>query len=810
MALAMLASAAMPAFAQQVGVDEAMQSARKFLSGSRTAKARAKANIPMKLAYTAEQNGKAHFYVFNSEAQDGGFVIVGGDMAAKEILGYCESGSFDYATAPDNMKWWLSQYDAQIAEGIKQGVNMREAEKKLRKVSPKTQINPILSTQWGQSEPFNRQIPVINSTAEKFVTGCVATATGQIMKHYEYPTTGVGSNNYSKIYDGSYNVIFSANFATGNYDWANMKDTYASGTYTDAEANAVAKLLYHVGVALNMNYGRSSVEAEKGSGSNTYDVPSVLVKNFGYDKSIQYAQRVFYTDEEWEQLVYDELKQGRAIIYDGHGSSGGHAFICHGYDEASGMFTINWGWNGSRDGNFTLTGSNALNSGSTGQYNQDQAIVLGIKPDAGGDYVKGMKWANAGVSSTSVERGANFNLVGEICNTSAIFEFPAMLFAVKFTNTVTNEVTYIQSSATTPALPSRYSADLVQPGFVVSTNILPEATYTVLPAYSEDGIHWTDVTPVTGTPDQTVTITTSSAEYLITSTPTVGNGGYAIGEGTKLNVKFKVLNNTSSPLNKNFLVPVWLVGGDGYSIMSVTKTVDIPAGDEVEVVVAFYNVAAYHAGDRYFFDIRDGSTSIWPNVYFNAVNEKAIPYTLTDAGWGTLILPFEAEIPSGLTAYTCESLSGSTLNLTPATKIEQFTPYIIAGTPGSYNFAGPDVPGENTYVKGLLKGVNGTYALQAADYIMQKQGSNVAFYQVGSGAKSGTNAEQYRCVLNSGLSLSMISFPETEITGVNGIANESNEIKSIYSISGVRQSGMQKGINIIRLSDGRVMKVLTK
>lgn len=809
MALAMLASAAMPAFAQQVGVDEAMQSARKFLSGSRTAKARAKANIPMKLAYTAEQNGKAHFYVFNSEAQDGGFVIVGGDMAAKEILGYCESGSFDYATAPDNMKWWLSQYDAQIAEGIKQGVNMREAEKKLRKVSPKTQINPILSTQWGQGEPFNRQIPVINSTAEKFVTGCVATATCQIMKHYEYPTTGVGSNNYSKIYDGSYNVIFSANFATGNYDWANMKDTYASGTYTDAEANAVAKLLYHVGVALNMDYGRSSVEGEKGSGSNTYDVPKVLINNFSYDKSAHYLQRSYYTDEEWEQAIYDELRKGRAIIYDGHHGSAGHAFICHGYNSSSNTFTINWGWNGYCDGDFTLTGSNALQSAG-GQYEQSQAAIVDIKPDEGGDYYREMRWTGTiGTSLSTVERGTDFRLIGNITNSSPLYEFTNVLVGAKLTNVLTSEVVY--QPANTINIEAGSSYTLNQEYFDIHSNAIPEGTYEVIPVYSlNGGADWTEVLVPSFISLPQMTITTSSAEYLITTTPTVGNGGYAIGEGSKLKIYFNVKNNSASPITKTFMVPVWEKGGSSSSIYAPSKTVNISAGEEITVVMSYDDKAEYHAGAIYFFDIRENTIPIWPNVYFNAVNEKAIPYTLTDAGWGTLILPFEAEIPSGLTAYTCESLSGSTLNLTPATKIEQFTPYIIAGTPGSYNFAGPDVPGENTYVKGLLKGVNGTYALQAADYIMQKQGSNVAFYLVGSGAKSGTNAEQYRCVLNSGLSLSMISFPEVEITGVNGIANESNEIKSIYSISGVRQSGMQKGINIIRLSDGRVMKVLTK
>ena len=108
----LLATAGNTLMAQEVPVDMAQSRALDFLTNSTPAARRAKGNhtpLSLSLAYTARSESKICFYVFNV-GEDEGFVIAGGDEAAREILGYCDHGSFDYDTAPENFKWWLEEY----------------------------------------------------------------------------------------------------------------------------------------------------------------------------------------------------------------------------------------------------------------------------------------------------------------------------------------------------------------------------------------------------------------------------------------------------------------------------------------------------------------------------------------------------------------------------------------------------------------------------------------------------------------------------------------------------------------------------
>lgn len=114
-----LSMSALMANAQQITEQEAKQIASSFLATS-SARRRIPSANELKLAYISESQGKKHYYVFNNGINNSGFVIVGGDKVANSILGYSENGTFDYANMPDNVKWWLSQYDIQIATAIEQ------------------------------------------------------------------------------------------------------------------------------------------------------------------------------------------------------------------------------------------------------------------------------------------------------------------------------------------------------------------------------------------------------------------------------------------------------------------------------------------------------------------------------------------------------------------------------------------------------------------------------------------------------------------------------------------------------------------
>ena len=100
---------------------------------------------------------------------------------------------------------------------------------------------------------------------------------------------------------------------------------------------------------------------------------------------------------------------------------------------------------------------------------------------------------------------------------------------------------------------------------------------------------------------------------------------------------------------------------------------------------------------------------------------------------GTLIVPFDAELPSGLKAYTCNSLDGDLLTLTPAASLAACTPYIVYAENGySGNLTGTaelsDVNNvTDVFADGYLTGVLSATTVNTG-YILQNQGSSPMFY----------------------------------------------------------------------------------
>lgn len=373
---AMLLFIAISAAAQTVSVSKAMQTAMSIYQKDVT---RAKGNAApstLSLAYKEADDNNTYFYVFNYPS--GGYAIIGGDEVAKEVLGYCEEGVFDVNNIPEGMKDMLGNYRRQIAYGIeavKRGeVNLTAKSRASR--AGKQDIPKLVKTKWNQTAPYNSAIPSLGAGFPALYTGCNATAVAQIMKYYSY-AVGKGSNSYSKTWNivggGSKTLTFSANFGSTTYDFGNMLDTYVS--YTDEQAQAVGKLMYHAGVAMNMNYGTSS------SSSFTTAPKEALSETFGYDAtSIRNEFRDDYTATQWDNLLYNELAARHPIMYSGRTSDdGGHGFLIVGYKADNNTYAVNWGWGGHHDGYFALNGSDALNSGN-GQYNNSQMATVGIKP----------------------------------------------------------------------------------------------------------------------------------------------------------------------------------------------------------------------------------------------------------------------------------------------------------------------------------------------------------------------------------------------------------------------------------------------
>lgn len=129
------------------------------------------------------------YYVFNAE-DNGGFVIVGGDSRVQKILGYSDSGCFDFDNVPPALAWMLSVYDKYIENLSDETVKSVETDAE----TGRENISPLLTSRWSQGEPYNSSCPVIGENRAS--TGCVATAVAQIVNYHKWPDCGEGTFSY--------------------------------------------------------------------------------------------------------------------------------------------------------------------------------------------------------------------------------------------------------------------------------------------------------------------------------------------------------------------------------------------------------------------------------------------------------------------------------------------------------------------------------------------------------------------------------------------------------------------------------------
>jgi len=390
---ALILSATM--FAAPRTVSQAQEAANKFLTADAQAVLKKAVKAPqLRLAYTQLEAEQPAFYVFNND--NGGFVLVSADDNANEILGYSTTGSFNPESMPENMKVWFKHYAEEIAWAAQNPTVKRSNSKAVkRSITP---VAPLLKTKWNQDAPFYDLCPDDAYDDTRCYTGCVATATAQIMKYWEHPTQGTGTHKYTwenctqynskmtKCYASTPHEL-SADFGSTTYDWANMKDSY-KGYYNATQGQAVATLMYHIGVACDMQYGGYGAG---GSGAYTSSAAQALYTYFGYDKSLRYILKDNIGQAQFEELFLKELQAKRPILMGGATTDGyGHEFVCDGVDK-DGFFHINWGWGGTSDEYFSLSALDPDEQGAGGAasgkgYSVQVEAVIGIKPDAGGDY----------------------------------------------------------------------------------------------------------------------------------------------------------------------------------------------------------------------------------------------------------------------------------------------------------------------------------------------------------------------------------------------------------------------------------------
>lgn len=349
--------------ARSLGPSEALSRALSGSSVSRSAQISVKQTPVM----TVGKSASPVLYVF--EAEDGGYLVVSADDVAVPLLGYSSGEKFDAENMPENMRWWLSQYQTEIEHAVKNGIETFDGRSTR---AERDAIAPLLTTRWNQSAPYNNLCPT-DENMELCVTGCVATSMAQVVNYHEWPAKLKDPAFDYKWRSYGYNLRWTFK---SEFDYANMLDDYNNG-YDDVQATAVAQLMKACGYAVEMDYSSSA------SGAFTFDIPSALINHFDYDAGAYLAQREYYTLSEWEDLIYNDLKTCGPVIYGGGDSYGnGHSFVCDGY-QGDGFYHINWGWGGISDGYFRLSAldpdSQGIGGGSMSGYNSGQDAVIGLK-----------------------------------------------------------------------------------------------------------------------------------------------------------------------------------------------------------------------------------------------------------------------------------------------------------------------------------------------------------------------------------------------------------------------------------------------
>ena len=241
----------------------------------------------------------------------------------------------------------------------------------------KPYVQPLLSTKWAQyGGGENALLPIVDERLELLAkTGCGATALAQIMKYWDYPKYGIGCNFYTWQYPDEF-VYYSrfADFSESEYDWHNMIDEYFNNNdRTQVQVDAVSKLMYDIGIALEMKYKNWSTATQ------IEYISTVLKKYFGYNPNLSLVLYGHggYTMDEWRTMIYRELSEGRPILMGANNIDGvRHIFVADGYNE-DGFVHFNLGHaKNSENTYYDVTKTPQLEK----EYTIQMRMLIGISP----------------------------------------------------------------------------------------------------------------------------------------------------------------------------------------------------------------------------------------------------------------------------------------------------------------------------------------------------------------------------------------------------------------------------------------------
>ena len=347
--------------AQPVSQQEAATVAQKFL-----------ASQGKTLVNCAKTIGDVHnpaLYIFNAE---NGFVVVSGDKNVTPVLSFSDHQLYNDSDVVPPFEMWINHYANQIEQIRREQISQPQYVDYWNSILADApafrsgdEVEPLMLSQWDQGEYYNYYCPRdLNGQNGRVVTGCVATAMGQLIYYFRFPETGIGSYSYTDEHYG----VQSADYGNTTYDFNAMCD---KPTQINTE---ISKLIYHCGVGVDMVYGPD------GSGMYNHSAARVLRTYFKFSPETEYLYRDS-TDLNWDSVIVSHLSRRIPMYYAGWSvpNINGHGFICDGYKtvDSNYFFHFNFGWSGYMD-NYYYT--NSLFVGGS-NFNLAQELIINAYPD---------------------------------------------------------------------------------------------------------------------------------------------------------------------------------------------------------------------------------------------------------------------------------------------------------------------------------------------------------------------------------------------------------------------------------------------
>ena len=205
-----------------------------------------------------------------------------------------------------------------------------------------------------------------------------------------------------------------------------------------------------------------------------------------------------------------------------------------------------------------------------------------------------------------------------------------------------------------------------------------------------------------------------------------------------------------------------------------------------------------------------GVFTVNSHIDFNIVEttKPSIEINTTAAGWGTVMLPFAQELPAEVKAYTCNATEDDRLTLTEVNALEANKPYLIEGA-WDETVTGDAQGIALNYTEGLFTGVYADQDAPVGNYVLQNKKEKLGFYRVAEG-KQPTVGSNHAYLTVPASARDAFFFGEGETTAISMLKALSEGTVEIYNLNGVKQSKLQKGTNILKMSDGSIRKVMVK